>query len=115
MNRDYLKYWQFMVDSVWNGETDHDAFKNLNPEEYKEYIEERTTLQLKKVNAFIERNNPCNQFREFVNNSIKYRALTDLMQYRILHPYLNRIKPGSFQLSSEYFSFLNEIDFNNED
>jgi len=117
INRDYLKYEKFIMDSVseWNPNKDHDAISNLNPEEYKKYIEERTTLQLKKVNAFIERNNPCNRFREYVNNSLKYRALSDLMRYRILHPYLNRIKPDSFQLSSEYFSFLNEIDFNNED
>ena len=115
MNRDYLKYLKFMGDSVWNRKADRDACTNLNPEEYKKYIEEKTALQLKKVNAFIERNNPCNQFREFVSNSLHYEAMDDLMRYRWLHPHLNSIKPDSFQLSTEYYSFLKETDFNNED
>jgi thiol-disulfide isomerase/thioredoxin len=116
INRDYLKYAKFIQDSVyvWNPIKASDAITNMNPEEYKKYIEEITAFRLEKVSEFNERNNTCRQFRKYVKNSLQFGALNDLMRYRLLHPYLNNIKPDSFQISSEYYSFLKEIEFNNE-
>lgn len=115
MNNDYLKYKQFFDDSVSDIPKDMEAVINLNPNDYKDYINKRTEFHSRSVINFNKRNNSCKKFREYVKNSVQYRAIDDLMNYRFRHTLLNKLPYDAVNLPEDYFNFLEQTDFNHEE
>lgn len=110
MNKDYISYQQFLEDSVWSWDEDFEAGKNLNPQKYRKYISGRTEKHKTQVDNFTVANKPAKQFKAFVNNSIRYRALNDLITYP--SKYQVEIIRDGWSFPSKYHTFLEEFNFN---
>lgn len=111
-NMEYNKYLREQPKSRYSFKKNKDAVKNLEPDEYKDYIQQYEHYKLKFLEDFNTKYKTSRLFRKWAMDKILYSSMDDLFQYCWLHPEYNKMKRDSFDVSDEYLTFLADYNIN---
>lgn len=111
LNSDYLNYFKYYSDSIFDFYTDLEYIKEGNPSQFTDYIINRSVRIDSLSELFLDKNNSSDEFKEWLSIKNKYTTLNDLLRYRWTHPHYNDIEQDSLFkfpiiIPDEYFDFL---------
>ena len=109
-NYQLVSYYKFINDSQDDFDIRDSILRTSEPMEYKAYINKKAAYFARILSDFFKENKCNDEFIAWSSAERKYWLMTELMRYRWLHPYKNKVQRDSFFLTipKEYFSFLED-------